>query len=192
MLAGGIAMLQASALFAGASLDRGFLRLPVMEQAKSVLLQPLRVTKVSDQETVVAATFAVRRQQLFEAMTRPEHLMQWMGAAGMTLQDAHVDPHAGGSFRFVFQRQSGREIEVRGAYRTFDPPGGFSYLESYDFSPLQIEVTTQLEDAGDETRFTQTLRYGSTRERDEDFEPVATSSREAYARLGRYLTQRAP
>ena len=152
----------------------------------------VRVTKVSDREIVVAGVFAVPRSVLFEAITQPEHLTRWMSAAGMTLEDAGVDPRAGGSFRFVFQRPNGRRIEVHGAYRTFDPPRGFAYLETYDFSPLRIEVTTGLDDAGRETQFTQTLRYGSTRERDDDFEPVATSTREAYARLGRYLATRAP
>ena len=110
----------------------------------------------------------------------------------MTLAEAEVDAHAGGSVRFVFQRLSGRQIAVLGAYRTFDPPRGFAYLESYDFSSLRIEVTTALEDAGAKTRFTQTLSYGSTRERDEDFDPSLTSSVEAYARLGRYLASREP
>jgi uncharacterized protein YndB with AHSA1/START domain len=152
----------------------------------------VRVTKVLDRDTVVTGTFTVPRPMLFEALTRAEHLKQWMRASGMTLAEAHVDGRAGGGFRFVFQRPGGRTIEVRGAYRAFDPPSGFAYLESYDFSPLRIEVSTGLEDAGSETRFTQTLRYASTRERDEDFEPVATSSREAYANLGRYLASRAP
>jgi uncharacterized protein YndB with AHSA1/START domain len=164
-----------------------------MQQGGSVLPGDIvQVTKAADREIVVAGTFAVPRPRLFEAITQPEHLMRWMGAAGMTLESAQVDSRAGGSFRFVFQRPSGRRIEVHGAYRTFDPPRGFAYLETYDFSPLRIEVTTGLDDAGSETQFTQTLRYGSTRERDDDFEPVATSSREAYARLGRYLATRAP
>ncbi len=38
--------------------------------------------------------------------------------------------------RFLFQRPNGPQIEVRGAYRRFDPPNGFAYLESYDFSPF--------------------------------------------------------
>jgi uncharacterized protein YndB with AHSA1/START domain len=152
----------------------------------------VRVTKPSDRETEVTGTFPVPPRVLFDAITRPEHLKHWMNAGGMTLEDVQVDPRAGGTFRYVFQRPNGRRIEVHGAYRSFDPPRGFSYLETYDFSPLRIEVSTTLEQAGGETRLTQTLRYGSTRERDEDFEPVSTSSREAYGNLARYLATRAP
>jgi uncharacterized protein YndB with AHSA1/START domain len=147
----------------------------------------VRVTKSGDREIVVAATFAVPRRGLFEAITEPEHLKHWMSASGMELADVQVDPRAGGSFRYVFQRPSGRKIEVRGAYRAFDAHRGFAYLETYDFSPLRIEVSASLEEDGDGTRFTQTLRYFSTGERDEDFEGVATSSTEAYGKLARYL-----
>lgn len=48
-------------------------------------------------------------------------------------------------------------------------------------------MTTTLDEVAGGTRFTQTLRYLSTRERDQDFAGVATSSREAYAKLARHL-----
>ncbi len=147
----------------------------------------MRVTKSGDREIVVAGTFAVPPHVLFEAITEPKHLEHWMSAGGMTLAEARVDGRAGGSFRYVFQRPSGKKLEVRGAYRTFDAPRGFAYLETYDFSPLRVEVTTALEEDGDGTRFTQTLRYFSPGERDEDFEGVATSSTEAYGNLAKYL-----
>jgi uncharacterized protein YndB with AHSA1/START domain len=147
----------------------------------------VRVTRSGDREIVVAGTFTVPRRVLFGAITEPEHLQHWMSAGGMALAEAHVDPRAGGSFRYGFQRPSGKRIEVRGEYRAFDPPRGFAYLETYDFSPLRIEVTTELAEEGDGTRFTQTLRYFSTGDRDEDFEGVATSSAEAYGKLARYL-----
>jgi len=150
------------------------------------------VTKTGDREVVVAGTFDVPRQVMFDAITQPEPLKQWMSAGGMSLAEVHIDARPGGSFRYVFERASGSRIEVRGAFRTFDPPRGFAYLESYDFSPLEIEVTTKLDEVSGRTRFTQNLRYFSTRERDEDFEGVAASSREAYARLARYLETRRP
>jgi uncharacterized protein YndB with AHSA1/START domain len=150
----------------------------------------VRVTRKNDREIEVAGTFGVPRPVLFDAITRPEHLTQWMSAGGMALAETHVDGRAGGSFRYVFQRPSGKKIEVRGAYSAFDSPSGFAYVETYDFSPLRIEVTTALEEAGGETRLTQTLRYASARERDEDFDGVATSSRAAYAKLAGYLRAR--
>ena len=175
----------------GFPLVQTFAPQPDLERVRHVLQEDtVRVTKRSDREVELSGTFAVPRQVLFDAITRPEHLKAWMSAGGMTLAEAHVDPRAGGSFRYVYQRPTGKTIEVRGAYRQFDPPRGFAYLETYDFSPLQIEVATALEESGGKTKLTQTLRYFSTKERDEDFEGVATSSREAYTKLARYLTSR--
>ena len=101
----------------------------------------VRVTKASDRDTRVTGTFAVPRETLFEAITRPDHLKHWMSASGMALVETQVDGRPDGTFRYVFQRPNGKKIEVRGAYKTFDPPRGFSYIETYDFSPLKIDVT---------------------------------------------------
>jgi uncharacterized protein YndB with AHSA1/START domain len=178
-----------SVLFLAALVSGSSLQPPagVDDGRNSTVEDTVRVTRPTDRDIEVAGTFAVPRQVLFDAITRPEHLAQWMSAGGMALAETQVDARAGGSFRYVFQRPSGKKLEVRGSYQTFDPPRGFSYVETYDFSPLRIEVTTVLDEAGDVTRLTQTLSYASARERDDDFDGVATSSREAYAKLARYL-----
>jgi uncharacterized protein YndB with AHSA1/START domain len=149
----------------------------------------MQITKPSDNETVLTRTFAAPRETVFAALTQPEHLSRWMKATGMELAACEVDLRAGGTFRSVFQRPNGRRIEVRGAYEAVDPPHRFVYTETYDFSPLRIHVTTDLDAAGRETVFRQTLVYSSKQERDEDFDGVATSATEAYAELERYLTQ---
>jgi uncharacterized protein YndB with AHSA1/START domain len=147
----------------------------------------IHVSRRGDLEIVLARTFAAPRETVFEALTQPRHLLRWMGPGTFRLVDCEVDLRAGGSFRYGFERPSGARIEVRGAYASVEPPRGYAYTESYDFSPLRVSVQTTLERAGDETRFEQTLTYASRRERDADFEGVAASSREAYASLERYL-----
>jgi uncharacterized protein YndB with AHSA1/START domain len=149
----------------------------------------LHATRRSDHEIVLMRSFAAPREVVFDAMTRPEHLLQWMHASGMELAVCEVDPRVGGTFRYVFQRANGRRLEVRGMYESFDRPDRYVYRESYDFSPLQILVTVALEDTGGTTLFRQTLRYASLQERDDDFEGVVTSATEAYANLDRYLSQ---
>jgi uncharacterized protein YndB with AHSA1/START domain len=148
----------------------------------------MNATKPSAVETVLTRTFAASREMVFHALTQPAHLMRWMKATGMTLVACDVDGRAGGSFRYVFERPNGRRLEVRGAYHAFDAPAGYAYTESYDFSPLTIQVSTTLAEANGKTVFTQTLRYASKQERDDDFDGVATSATEAHAGLDRYLT----
>jgi len=149
----------------------------------------LQATKPSDNEIVLKRTFAAPRTTVFAALTLPEHLLVWMQPREMPLIACEVDLRMGGTFRYVFQRPSGTRIEVQGGYESVDPPRGFSYRETYDFSPLILHVTTSLDAVGQETAFSQTLRYFSKRERDEDFEGVVTSSEEVYQRLDRYLAQ---
>ncbi len=149
----------------------------------------MRTVKQSDTEIVLTRIFAAPREAVFAALTQEEHLVHWMNLSDTPLLSCKVDLRVGGSFRHVFQRPVGRKVEVRGAYEAVDPPRGFVHRETYDFSPLEMLVTTALEVANGKTVFKQTLGYSSKRERDGDFDAVATSASEAYAKLERYLTQ---
>jgi uncharacterized protein YndB with AHSA1/START domain len=152
----------------------------------------MRVEQASDRETVLARTFSAPRETVFAAMTQAEHLIHWMAASGMSLVQCEVDLRVGGTLRYVFQRGNGRRIEVRGVFEQVDPPHGFVYLESYDFSPLEVRVGTTFTASGPTTQFRRVLAYASKRERDEDFEGVATSSKEAFLRLENYLSEYKP
>jgi uncharacterized protein YndB with AHSA1/START domain len=109
----------------------------------------------------------------------------------MALVTCEVDPRVGGRLRYVFERPSGRRVEVRGTFEAVEPPHRYVYRETYDFSPLEVLVTTTLEESGGKTTFTQTLLYRSRQERDQDFPGVAASSKEAYAQLALYLARAA-
>jgi uncharacterized protein YndB with AHSA1/START domain len=145
------------------------------------------VTRPSSREIVLTRAFIAPRQAVFDALTQADHLLRWMKPTRMSLVTCEVDLRAGGSFRYVFERPTGTRIEVRGAYLSVDPPRRFVYAESYDFSPLKLQVTTTLNQDGRLTVFRQKLVYASKQERDADFDGVATSAAEAYASLARYL-----
>jgi uncharacterized protein YndB with AHSA1/START domain len=152
----------------------------------------LQVTKHGDNEIVLTQTLTAPRETLFAALTQAEHLVNWMNTTDLALVACEVDLSVGGSLRYVYQRPNGFRIEVRGLYEVVEPPQRFVYTETYDFSPLTVLVTTELDTTGldttaGETNFTQTLRYASQAERDEDFEGIVASSLEAYGRLERYL-----
>jgi uncharacterized protein YndB with AHSA1/START domain len=147
----------------------------------------VQVRKVDERITEVSASFSAPQGQLFEALTRPDHLRYWMSGDGFTLAKAEVDGRPGGGFKYVYARPSGKLIEVRGAYGTFDPPNGYAYVETYDFSPLSIDVEVRLEKSGDVTRYVQTLTYATAQQRDEDFDGVARSSQETLENLARHL-----
>lgn len=147
----------------------------------------MQVTKSSKKEITLAKMFAASRETVFLALTQPDHLIHWMRPTDMTLVTCEVDLRAGGTFRYVFQRPSGFKIEVRGLYEAVEQPSQFVYLETYDFSPLEVRVMTHLGENNGSTLFKQTLGYSSEQERDEDFAGVATSAAQAYGNLERYF-----
>jgi uncharacterized protein YndB with AHSA1/START domain len=150
----------------------------------------MQVSTPSDVETVFEQQFNAPRTAVFAALTQPGHLLCWLGSAEMALVGCDVDPRVGGRLRYVFQRAGGRQIEVRGAIEAVQSPSLLTYRESYDFSPLQMLVTTTLDEAEGVTTLVQRLQYDSTRDRDEDYDGVSTSSAGAYERLARYLAAR--
>ena len=139
---------------------------------------------------MLTRSFAAPRETVFAAMTQREHVLEWMKTASMAFVACDVDLRVRGAFRYVYQRPSGKKLEVRGVYKEVDAPRRWAYTETYDFSPLRIEVTAVLDEVGSRTAFKQTLRYASQAERDEDFDGVATSAAEAFDNLDRYLAAR--
>ena len=148
----------------------------------------MQTTQPSDREIVISRRFAAPIDLVFDTLTQAAHQQQWMEAAGMKLVSSSIDLRPGGTSRHVYRRPSGRLLEVRGLYERVDAPRGYTYIESYDFSPLQIQVTVELTPAGTETQFRQTLLYATRAERDADMEGVVTSSLEAFERLDSYLS----
>lgn len=150
----------------------------------------VQVTTPSDNEIVLVQTFAAPREAVFAALTNAEQLAIWLKPTAMSLVACEVDLRIGGKLRYVFERPNGRRIEVRGTFGVVEHPHRFAYVESYDFSPLKVQVTTSLEEAGEKTLLKQTLRYASQQERDEDYPGVTESAEEVFANLDRYLTNR--
>jgi uncharacterized protein YndB with AHSA1/START domain len=147
----------------------------------------MQITKPSDGSIVITRTFAAPRQRVFDALTKPDQVPRWFQPKQMSLVTYEADLKAGGAFRYIFKRPSGAKIEMSGVYQEVDPPYHWVYTETYDFSPLTLLVTTGLDEARGETVLTQTILYPSKEERDGDFDAVANSAAEIYAKLERYL-----
>ena len=148
----------------------------------------MQATKPSDREIVLTRTFPASRQAVFDALTQANRIVQWMKPTHMSLVTCEVELRPGGALRYVFQRpRTVPRSRFAASTTRSNPPRRFEYTETYDFSPLKVLVTTALEQVGSETVFKQTMTYSSKRERDDDFDGVATSSAEVYANLERYL-----
>lgn len=163
---------------------------PGMEHSLSVPQDAAREASVpQENEILLERTFDAPRERVFNAFTRADEMTQWMKPSAMALVGCEVDLRVGGQLRYVFERPNGRKIEVRGVFEEVRAPSYFSYVETYDFSPLRIHVTVELQALGERTVYRQRLVYSSKAERDEDYPGVAQSSEEIFVNLERYLTK---
>jgi len=153
-------------------------------------LDDTQVTKESDRSIVVKRSFRATPRQVCDALTKQDQVPSWFRPARMRLMRYDADFRNGGTSRYVFERSGGKRLELRHTYREIAPPHRWDHVETYDFSPLELSVTTVLEEDGGKTIFTQTIRYAAQQERDDDFATVSESAAEIYRKFDDYLKSR--
>lgn len=153
----------------------------------------LHIATQGDCEVIMTRVFDAPAALVFEAYTRPEHLQRWMlGADGWTMPVCEMDARAGGSYRFVWRRPSGSEIEVTGEYREVAPPARLVMTESWGGDwPVIVNTLTFAEVSG-RTTLTNTMRFPSQAARDAAMKTgMEHGSRACFDRLDGYLAEMA-
>ena len=131
----------------------------------------LNVTTRNDREIVLTRTFDAPRTLVWEAMSRPEILKQWLfGPPGWAMTLCEDDLRVGGKFRWGWSGPEGAEIAMHGVYREVTPPERMVRTETFDFgcdvqSGEQLG-TLVLAENGDKTNLTLTVLYPSKEARD--------------------------
>jgi uncharacterized protein YndB with AHSA1/START domain len=93
--------------------------------------RPSAAEKPEERDLVITRVFDAPRSLVFEAWTRPEHLMRWWAPAGCTTAFCKVDPRPGGVFHYCMRFAAGQEIWGRGAYREIVRPERIVYVDSF-------------------------------------------------------------
>jgi uncharacterized protein YndB with AHSA1/START domain len=104
---------------------------------------------------------------VFDAWTNPKHVPQWMaGPEGWTMPVCEIDLRPGGSWRYVFRRTDGSEMEMGGSYREIAPPQRLVWTESWGPEwPVTVN-TLVLTESGAQTTIVLTITYPSKEARD--------------------------
>jgi uncharacterized protein YndB with AHSA1/START domain len=126
------------------------------------------VTTPSDDEIRMTRRFGAPRALVFEALTRPEHIKRWWGnlGEGYSVPVCEFELRIGGKWRFVNRHPNG-EAGFHGEVRAIDPPARLEFTEIFDDFPDVVSVvTTTLDEDGDGTRLTVSVRYPSRDVRD--------------------------
>jgi len=65
------------------------------------------VTKSTARELVITRIFDAPRALVFEAWSKPEHMVHWFGPNGFTLPVCEMDFRVGGSYRLCMRASGG-------------------------------------------------------------------------------------
>jgi uncharacterized protein YndB with AHSA1/START domain len=127
------------------------------------------VSAGGDREIVITRVFQAPRRLVFDALTKPELIRQWLlGPPGWTMPVCEVDLKVGGKYRYVWRRENGDEMGLRGVYREIVPSERIVHTEIFDkpWYPGEGLGTTVLVEKGGATSLTMTVRYESNAARD--------------------------
>jgi len=147
--------------------------------------ETLTLTLPSDLEIVVTREFNAPRHLVFEAWTRPEHLVKWWGPRSLTMTVCNVDLSIGGEYRFVLRSPEGEEYGFNGIYREIVRPDRL--VHTFIFEPMPEHgsvVTVTFEESEGRTKVTETTLHATREGRDGHLQSgMEEGMRETYDRL---------
>jgi uncharacterized protein YndB with AHSA1/START domain len=129
----------------------------------------LQVTTPTDREIAMTRVFAAPRHLVFDALTKPELVKQWLiGPPGWTMPVCEIDLRVGGAYRFLWRGPDGTEMGSRGVHREIVVPERLVATEKFDqpWYPGEAIVTNALVEHAGKTTLTLTIQYESREARD--------------------------
>jgi uncharacterized protein YndB with AHSA1/START domain len=124
----------------------------------------LKVTTPADNELRLTRSFDAPRQLVFDCWTKPELVKRWMtGPDGWSFAVCDIDLRVGGSYRYVWRNQDGRDMGMRGTYREIVVPERLVSNELFDedWTGGETLCTVVFTQQGATTTATTTVLYSS-------------------------------
>jgi uncharacterized protein YndB with AHSA1/START domain len=131
--------------------------------------QTLQVTTPSDLEVTMTRDFHAPRQLVFDALTQPALIRQWLGVHGSwQWVVCDVDLRVGGDYRYVWRNAKGREMGMGGRFLDITPPERLVNTERFDdpWYPGEGHATAVLTERDGWTTLSTTVRAESREARD--------------------------
>jgi len=129
-----------------------------------------KISTPSDLEIAVERDFDAPRAIVFDAFTKPELVRRWLlGPDGWTMPVCEIDLRVGGTYRYVWRKEStGATMGLGGAFREVVPASRLVATEKFDdaWYPGEAVTTTVFEERGGVTKVTLTVLYESKEARD--------------------------
>jgi uncharacterized protein YndB with AHSA1/START domain len=152
-----------------------------------------KVEPSGEREIIMTRVFDAPRELVFEALTKPELVKQWLlGPPGWTMPVCEIDLRVGGSYRYVWRNEDGREMGMGGNFKEIVRRERIVNTERFDeawYEGESLNSWVLTEEAG-RTTLVVTMRYETRATRDDVLgsgmqSGVATS----YDRLDKILVE---
>ena len=84
---------------------------------KNMMALNTSTATATDRDLVIERIFDAPRELVFDAWSKPEHLVHWWGPKDFSLPFCEIDFRVGGSYRFCMRSPEREDHWVRGVYR---------------------------------------------------------------------------
>lgn len=104
-----------------------------------------------ERELVLSRVINAPRAKVFEAWTTAEHLSQWFGPAGFTIENIECDIRVGGRWRYIMVAPDGTRYDNRNVFLELTPPQRIvmDHGSDIDNDPERFRTTITFEEQGD-------------------------------------------
>ena len=112
------------------------------------------LNEISKRVLTIKKTFQVPRETVWEAWTRPEHIIQWWAPKGMKITVVSHEFTVGGKWKYTMPMPDGSEFISEGEYTEIVEPE--KIVTTANFRPMTESVVIHVlfEEKGDKTEFT--------------------------------------
>ncbi len=83
-------------------------------------------------QLVISRRFTAPRSLVFEAWTRPQHLLAWFCPDGYRVEQAEADVRVGGRWRSQIRSPDGRKLVERGIYCEVTEPDRLVFTHTWE------------------------------------------------------------
>lgn len=146
----------------------------------------------SDTEVRMTRVVDAPRALVFDAWTKPELVSQWMlGPGGWTMPVSENDLRPGGTWRRVWRKTNGDEMEMSGVNREVSPPSRIVSTERWGPDWPETINTLEMTEAVGQTTIVLTIKYVSREARDRALQTGMKQGLEmGFVELEKFLARR--
>jgi len=110
-------------------------------------------TEIKGNELIISRILKAPAALVWDAWTKPEHIVKWWGPTGFTTTDKGMTVKPGGDWYFMMHGPDGRDYPNRIFFLEVDPPKKLVYKHSGDddTEPVNFHVTVTFENLGNKT-----------------------------------------